>query len=294
MEVIELDQKVLFEKIDACGDNFANNIGLYVALQHYHMDVLSPKSPYIPDNIKEFLSKAQKQKLFSSPVVNQSLLLFPIFLFASLRVPTFLSIVITIFFGVVFPFALYKLHMNTDWSKKQVEQLMQTSFIFVENNKIYANFPELNALEHQIMETQTIKKQAENTSKQIDHLASTIKEKLILLGQSTNDASLLNLETHKLTQEQLIAEAEKTLDVTKKKVQECKKLREEIIQWAELDWIKRQANQLSGVEQREQAWKKMAELELQAHGIQQEMLGITGQLGRALADWQSNHLTKLS
>ena len=294
MEVIELDKKILFDKIDSSGENFANNIGLYVALQVYDMDTLSPKSPYIPENVKSFLAQAHKQKLFSSPVVNQSLLLFPIFLLASMRVPTFLSIVITLFFGVVFPFALYKLHMNTEWSKKQVEQLMQTSFIFVENNKIYANFPELNALEQQITTTQQTKKEAENTCKQIENLASTIKEKLILLGQSTNDASLLNLETHKLTQEQLIVEADKTLDVTKKKVQECKKLREEVIQWVELDWIKRQANQLSGTEQREQAWKKMAELELQAHSIQQEMLGITGQLGRALADWQSNHLTKLS
>jgi hypothetical protein len=191
---------------------------------------------------------------------------------------------------LVLPFSLLSwLHKRQHWAHTQVTKLFSEAFIFVDSGRIYANFPELNQLEQQLSELDDMKKTASQTSKNIALLAQKLKEKLILMGQSTNDSTLADLDNQHLLQQRLINEASEAIVTVENKRQQCLRIRQELFDWVELDWIKQEANQISKPDTSEKLWAQAAEMEMIAHDLNIQLSGVHGELGTALAQWQTRH-----
>ena len=263
---------------------------LMEALRLCQMHQLDPKSVYIPEQIRTLLKLAHQEKRFAIPVVLYAPFLAPMLLFSGIQQDNLPTLGMGALFLLGVPVALRQYwRFSPQWAVKQILELQQTSFVFVENNQIFANFPKLRDLEKEIADLKHNKENAQRTCQKIDQLAQTLKEKLILLGQNTNDPNLIQLETHKLNQIRLIEQSDELLSINQQKLHKLEKLRQEVIQWAELDWLKRQANELAGSNIRTQTIEKLTHLEMQAYDIQMEISQVHQELKTAIAEWNVQH-----
>ena len=92
-----------------------------------------------------------------------------------------------------------------------------------------------------------------------------------------------------LLQQRLIKEATSAMDNVENKRQRCLHLRQELFNWVELDWMKQKASQFTGTQTSEKMWAQAAEMELIAHDLNLLLSGVHGELGTALAQWQTRH-----
>ena len=266
--------------------------GLKRALESVNMDQLSSTNEQIPPHVRAILRKMTLDSYLHTQTVYYAPIYAPAFVFTALHqthidpilsVFTFLSV-------IIFPLSILAwVHKRQQWAVSQVEKLFEEAFIFVHSGRLYANFPELNLLEQQLSELETMRHTAKQSSKSIADLAQKLKEKLILMGQSTNDRTLADLENQYLLQQRLIKEATIAMDDVENKRQRCLHLRQELFNWVELDWMKQKASQFTGTQTSEKMWAQAAEMELIAHDLNLMLTGVHGELGNALAQWQTRH-----
>ena len=264
--------------------------GLTKALKLAQMDAIYPSAEHIPPNVQSILRWRQVDRYLHSPFVLYLPLYIGAVIYTALVNGNWLIYALVLVSILGLPIGLLSLWNRwTNWAYKKVKYLLEQPFIFVDNGKIYSNFPELNHLEMRLNSLETLKVETLKTSSSITNLAKKLKEKLILLGESTNDPVLQDLENQYLRQQHLIQEATQTMSDIEDKRQHCLKVRHDLFNWVELEWIKRQANQMIGLEQRNQIWIQATEMELMAHDLQMQLVGIQGELGVALADWKTRH-----
>ena len=264
--------------------------GLVQALKIGNMDALSRKAPHIPPHVRQILQAAWLDGLIHTQAVYYAPYYAAAFLYTSTQRSEFLLDIFTIGSILILPFSLMAwLHRKQDWAFKKVTKLFSEPFIFVDNHRIYANFPELNLLEAQMEELETMRTKAEQTAVHISQLAQALKEKLILMGQSTQDSTLQDLENQLLIQNTLIDRTTTALAQVESKRQQCLRIRQELFDWVELDWMKQEASQLTGMETQEKIWRQAADMELIAHDLNLVLSGIHGELGEALTRWQTKN-----
>ena len=266
--------------------------GLKHALESAHMDQLSSTDKHIPPHIRRILQKMKLDSYLHTQTVYYAPIYAPAFVFTALNqthTDPILS-VFTILSLIILPLSILAwIHRQQGWAVKQVESLFAEAFIFVHKGRLYANFPELNLLEQQLNELEEMRHTASKSSKSISNLAQKLKEKLILMGQSTNDNTLAELENQYLLQQRLIKEATSAMAQVENKRQRCLGLRQELFNWVELDWMKQKASQITGTHTSEKMWAQTAEMELIAHDLNLILSGVHGELGHALAEWQTRH-----
>ena len=266
--------------------------GLQRALEAAHLDHLPMDGQHIPPHIRSILKKLWMDKYLHTQTIYYAPMYTPAFLYTSFyqsHVDPILG-VLTVLSVIALPLSILAwLHKRQGWAVKHIEALFGEPFIFVDSGRIYANFPELNFLEQQLSELETMRNTAVQSSKNIADLAQKLKEKLILMGQNTNDRTLADLENQHLLQQRLIQEATDAMTQVENQRQKCLHLRQELFDWVELDWMKQQASQLTGFQRSEKLWAQAAEMELIAHDLNIQLSGVHGELGHALAEWQTRH-----
>ena len=287
MQIVTLPRKKMLDIAAHSKDK-----GLKRALESVHMDRLSSKDTHVPPHVRSILRKMTVDSYLHTQTVYYAPIYAPAFVFTALNqthTDPILS-VFTLLSVLIFPLSILAwVHKQQKWAVSQVEALFAEAFIFVHNGRLYANFPELNFLEQQLSELESMRHTARKSSKSIADLAHKLKEKLILMGQSTNDSTLADLENQYLLQQRLIKEATSAMDQVENKRQRCLHLRQELFNWVELDWMKQKASQLTGNKTSEKMWAQAAEMELIAHDLNILLSGVHGELGTALARWQTRH-----
>ena len=287
MQIVTLPRKKM---LDIAANS--NDKGLKRALESVQLDRLSSKDEHVPPHVRSILRKVTLDSYLHTQTVYYAPIYAPAFVFTALHqthtdpilsVFTFLSL-------LILPLSILAwIHKRQNWAVKQIEALFDEAFIFIHNGRLYANFPELNFLEQQLSELESMRHTATQSSKSIADLAHKLKEKLILMGQSTNDSTLADLENQYLLQQRLIKEATEAMGQVENKRQRCLNLRQELFNWVELDWMKQKARQFAGSKTSEQMWAQTAEMELIAHDLNLLLSGVHGELGTALAQWQTRH-----
>ena len=287
MQIVTLPRKKMLDIAASSKEK-----GLKHALESAHMDQLSAKDDHIPPHVRSILQKARLDSYLHTQTVYYAPIYAPAFVFTALNqthTDPILS-VFTILSLIILPLSILAwVHRQQGWAVKQVEALFAEAFIFLHNGRLYANFPELNFLEQQLSELESMRHTATQSSKSIADLAQKLKEKLILMGQNTNDTTLADLENQYLLQQRLIKEATNAMAQVESKRQRCLGLRQELFNWVELDWMKQKANQITGTHTSERMWAQTAEMELIAHDLNVLLSGVHGELGNALAQWQTRH-----
>lgn len=266
--------------------------GLKRALEAAHLDHLSSTDEHIPTHVRNVLQKVRLDSYLHTQTVYYAPIYAPAFVFTTCNQTVVDPVlgVLTLLSVLIFPLSILAwVHKQRGWAVKQVERLFSEAFIFVDSGRIYTNFPELNLLEQQLSELETMRNTAIQSSKSIAELAQKLKEKLILMGQSTNDSTLADLENQYLLQQRLIKEATSAMEHVENQRQRCLSLRQELFDWVELDWMKQQAHHITGHKNSERLWTQAAEMELIARGLNIELSGVHGELGTALATWQTKH-----
>lgn len=264
--------------------------GLYRALQAADMATLDRNSEHIPPTIRKILWWGMVDTYLHSQIVQMIPLYCGAIIYTAVMNPTPYINLFAVLSILALPLgALSFFHRSINWSEGKVRTLLAEPFIFVEQGKIYANFPELNDLEARLQNLELLQQEATLSAKNIQNLANRLKEKLILMGESTNDPVLADLENQHLRQRNLIQKAKDTTLAIEDRRQQCLRVRQDLFDWVELDWLKRQANQITGADQRAEVWQQAVNMELMAHDLQTEVSGIQGELGRALAEWQTRH-----
>ena len=266
--------------------------GLKRALEAAHLEHLSPSDEHIPTHVRGVLQKVRLDSYLHTQTVYYAPIYAPAFVFTTLNQSVVDPVlgVLTVLSILVFPLSILAwVHKQKGWAVKQVEQLFAEAFVFVDSGRLYTNFPELNLLEQQLDELEQMKHTAIQSSKSIADLAQKLKEKLILMGQSTNDSTLADLENQYLLQQRLIKEATAAMEHVENKRQRCLALRQELFDWVELDWMKQRANQMTRSKNSERLWTQAAEMELIARDLNLQLTGVHGELGTALAQWQTKH-----
>ena len=285
MQIVNIPRKRMLEVAKESSTH-----GLTKALQLAQMDNIEPAGDHIPPKVRTILRWRKIDQYVHSPFMTYLPLYIGAIVYTAVVNGNWIIYGLVIISLLGLPIGLLSLWNRwTNWAHKKIQQLLSNPFIFVDNGKIYSNFPELNHLEMRLQTLDTLKSEALNSSSNITKLAHKLKEKLILLGESTNDPVLQDLENQHLRQQQLLKEAYETMNTIEDKRQHCLKVRNDLFNWVELDWIKRQANQMIGIEQRTTIWQQAAEMELVAHDLQLQLAGIQGELGNALAEWQTRH-----
>ena len=268
----------------------AQSKGLLKALQISGLDQLPLNGAHIPPHVRAVLKNLKIDDWLHNQTVYYAPMYTPAFIYTSVVQGNAIIYIFTILSIFVLPFSLLSwLHKRQNWAYKQVTKLFSEAFIFVDSGRIYANFPELNHLEQQLSELDQMKKTATQTSKNIASLAQKLKEKLILMGQSTNDPTLADLDNQHLLQQRLINEANEAIVTVENRRQQCLRIRQELFDWVELDWIKQEANQISRPGTSEKLWAQAAEMEMIAHDLNIQLSGVHGELGSALTQWQTRH-----
>ena len=264
--------------------------GLFKSLQAADMVNIDPSSDHVPPGVRRILRWGQIDTHLHSQVVQMIPLYCGAVIYTAVVNPAPYMTILAILSVLALPLgALAHLNRWTNWAEKKVLTLLKEPFIFVDNAKIYANFPELNDLETRLYQLEVLQQEATLSAQNIQNLANRLKEKLILMGESTNDPVLSDLENQHLRQCNLIQQSKDTMLAIEDRRQHCLRVRQDLFDWVELDWLKRQANQITGREQRNEIWQKAVDMELLAHDLQTEVSGIQGELGRALAEWQTRH-----
>ena len=287
MQIVTLPRKRMLDIASSSTDK-----GLKRALEAAHMDQLSSKDEHIPPHVRKTLRSVTLDSYLHTQTVYYAPIYAPAFVFTAVNqthTDPILS-VFTVLSLLILPLSILAwIHRKQRWAVSQVESLFEEAFIFVHNGRLYANFPELNFLEQQLSELESMRHTAKQSSKSIADLAQKLKEKLILMGQSTNDTTLADLENQYLLQQRLITEATAAMDDVENKRQRCLHLRQELFNWVELDWMKQKASQFTGAQTSEKMWAQAAEMELIAHDLNLLLSGVHGELGTALAQWQTRH-----
>lgn len=175
------------------------------------------------------------------------------------------------------------------WAKKNIIKLLGTPFLFIHNGDIYENFPNLRKLDDEIEALKKSQAQTQQSITDLKQLAKEMKEKLILLGQDTNDQYLQNLETQRLNQIRLLEESQNLLQIAIRSRQEQIKLQQELLDWAELDRMRQQASQISGQEAKQQSWQKMTELEMRSAELAFQMQELNRELHNSLITQSANN-----
>lgn len=285
MQIVNLHRQKMLEIA-----NSANEKGLLKALQVSNLDVLPVDAPHIPEHVRKIVGKIKWDSWMHTQSVYYAPLYAPAFIYTSFVQGSFIIYIFTIVSVLMLPISMLAwLHKRQDWALKQVTLLFSEAFIFVHDNRIYANFPELNQLETQLAELENMRDTAKTTSKNIAELANKLKEKLILMGQNTDDPTLADLDNQYILQKRLINDATIAMETVEQKRQQCLRIRHELFDWVELDHMKQIASQFGGEHRTEQLWKQTAEMELIAHDLNLQLSGIHGELGHALATWQTRH-----
>ena len=268
----------------------AQSKGLLKALQVSHLDQLPVNAAHIPPHVRAVLKNLKIDDWLHNQTVYYAPMYTPAFMYTAVVQGNAIIYIFTALSILILPFSLLSwLHKRQDWAHTQVTKLFSKAFIFVDSGRIYANFPELNHLEQQLSELDNMKKTATQTSKNIALLAQRLKEKLILMGQSTNDPTLADLDNQYFLQQRLINEANEAIVTVENKRQQCLRIRQELFDWVELDWIKQEASQISSPGTSEKLWAQAAEMEMIAHDLNIQLSGVHGELGSALAQWQTRH-----
>ena len=264
--------------------------GLYKSLQAADMVDIDPQAEHVPPRVRSILRWGKIDTYLHSQVAQMIPLYCGAVIYTAVVSPAPYMTILAILSVLALPLGVLT-HINrwTNWAEKKVQALLKEPFIFVDNAKIYANFPELNDLETRLYNLEQLQQEATLSAQNIQNLANRLKEKLILMGESTNDPVLSDLENQHLRQRNLIQQSKDTMLAIEDRRQHCLRVRQDLFDWVELDWLKRQANQITGREQRNEVWQKAVDMELLAHDLQTEVSGIQGELGRALAEWQTRH-----
>ncbi len=285
MQIVNLHRQRMLEVAQT-----AKERGLQKALQISNLDKLPSDGAHIPPHVRSVIQKSKLDTLLHSNNVYYAPIYTPALLYTSYVQENIIVYLFTLLSLLVLPWSILAwVHKRKGWASEQVEKLFGESFIFVDGGRIYANFPELNRLEQQLSELEQMRNTAIQTSNNIASLAQKLKEKLILMGQDTNDETLSDLDNQYLLQQRLITEAEAAIQSVENKRQQCLRLRQELFNWVELDWMKQEASQFSSQRSSEKLWKQATEMELIAHDLNIQLSGVHGELGQALATWQTRN-----
>ena len=142
------------------------------------MDQLSSKNEQIPPHVRTILRKMTLDSYLHSQTVYYAPIYAPAFVFTALNqthTDPILS-VFTVLSVLIFPLSILAwVHKKQRWAVSQVETLFNEAFIFVHNGRLYANFPELNLLEQQLSELESMRHTAKQSSKSIADLAQKLK-----------------------------------------------------------------------------------------------------------------------
>ncbi len=285
MQIVNLHRQRMIEVAQT-----AKERGLQKALQVSSLDKLPSDGAHIPPHVRAVVQKSKLDSLLHSKNVYYAPIYAPALIYTSYMQENIIVYVFALLSLLVLPWSILAwIHKRKGWASEQVEKLFAEPFIFVDSARIYANFPELNRLEQQLSELEHMRNTAIQTSKSIASLAQKLKEKLILMGQDTNDETLSDLDNQYILQQRLIVEAESAIHSVENQRQQCLRLRQELFDWVELDWIKQEASQFSGQQHSEKLWRQAAEMELIAHDLNTKLSGVHGELGHALATWQTRN-----
>lgn len=285
MHVVHIPRQTMIEIAQQSTNN-----GLFKSLQAADMLDIDPQAEHVPPGVRSILRWGKIDTHLHSQVVQMIPLYCGAVIYTAIMNPEPYMTILAVLSVLALPLgALAHLNRWTNWAEKKVRTLLKEPFIFVDNAKIYANFPELNDLETRLQNLERLQQETTLSAQNIQNLANRLKEKLILMGESTNDPVLSDLENQHLRQRNLIQQSKDTMLAIEDRRQHCLRVRQDLFDWVELDWLKRQANQITGREQRNEVWQKAVDMELLAHDLQSEVSGIQGELGRALAEWQTRH-----
>ena len=185
---------------------------LQTALNSQGMNDIPVDHPALPDDIRKTLKWATWEYLLVRNASPNTILFLIIMIGMGLYHQTLIWLLVGVCSVIALILALVgKLIDRPQWASQQLQSFLDTPFLFLVQETLYENLPQLRRLDADIQRLTRTKQEARHIQQQMALLTRQLKEKLILLGESTTDQQVVDLEVAQITQEKIISQAEQLL-----------------------------------------------------------------------------------
>jgi len=243
----------------------SNQVRLTAALRSQTLDKIPLDQSNLPTKLRLVLRWSNREQLLGNRPLAPMVYFLLIMIFTAFYYQSLEWIVVGILCFLMLLIAGYAAYIRSpSWASKQLAQFLAVPFLFIFEDTVYENLPQLRRLRDEITNLESTKNEAQHAHQQIDQLIRSMKEKLILLGESTSDPDILKMEVEKITQDKIILKATELLTIIKEKYQEQMKTRQELLHRLELHAMRQQANVITGKTEDQNALSQLTELEMQS------------------------------
>jgi hypothetical protein len=266
----------------------SNQERLTAALRTQTLDKISLDQPNIPTILRLVLRGSNREQLVGNRPLTPLIYFLLIMIFTALYYQSLEWIVVGVLCFPMLLLAGYAVYIRSpDWASKQLAQFLDVPFLFIFKDTIYENLPQLRRLSDEITNLESRKNEAQHAHQQIDQLIRSMKEKLILLGETTSDPVILKMEVEKITQEKIISKAAELITIIKERYQEQLKTRQELLHRLELHAMRQQASSITGKTEGTNALSQLTELEMQSLEMSLELNAMQAELTNINLRWKS-------
>jgi len=260
MQIISIDAHQMNSILDQEGQN-----QLDAALSSQMLDSIPLNHPDLPPKVKHILQWVQWQKRIPKTFITQGFYFSLIMLWTALYYQTFIwgivgSIALAVILSCIFMFYT----RSKTWAKQKLKILLATPFMLIHNDRLYENLPQLRKMDAEITMLEQHHNNAQVAVNNIEKLIRKLKEKLILLGESTDDPQIHQMETEKISQGKIIEKSTALLLQIRTHRSEQDKVKQEIAHRLELQSLRQKAAILTGDGDNENSLRKLTEIEMQA------------------------------
>jgi hypothetical protein len=253
------------------------------AMRMAQLDTVPSNHPQLPPEVRQVLLWAKLEQRIPKALSAHILYFLIVMLCTALFQQTLLWIIVGSVILLMIPIVIFALHMKSNkWVIKQLTVLVKTPFLFEYNDHIYENLPNFLRLGEELKQLQNSKQQARNRIQKLDSLILQLKEKLILLGESTNDKQIIEMEMEQHTQQRIIDKTEQLIIEISRKYKNQQRIYEQLIERFELQALRNKANSLTNDGSHTQSLQQLTEIEMHAMtmsiqitSMQQELEGFS-------------------
>ena len=244
--------------------------------------------PTLPEVVKKTIQWAQWERVLVQHSSPNNLLFLVIMVGMGLYYQTLLWLIIGLCSAIALTFGVVaKMVDRPQWAQQHLQAFLHTPFLFLFQDTLYENLPRLRQLDSDILRLTNTKQQARSIQQQVESLTRQLKEKLVLLGESTSDQQIMELEVAQITQEKIISKAEQLLTECQRQRQQQERTRTEIIQRLELHVLRQKATKITGTTAVSEQLTLLTDLEMQATSLSTEMSQVQGELDSLNLKWKN-------